>query len=141
MSAQPINNITQDFSQINASSQNGANNNNNSINKFNVKHNPCLLLDALNTCHIATQNIAEGLRHLHKQLAIFSLLDNPPPSTTRIDIMGLAHTGLSHKQAKHVFTYDHFNNPDPDFPKVESFTGFKPYLQLHLLRGWISRPK
>ena len=40
--------------------------------------------------------------------------------------MGLAHTGLSHKQAKHVFTYDHFNNPNPDFPKVESFTGFKP---------------
>ena len=44
------------------------------------------------TCHIATQNIRGGLSHLSKQIAILSLLTNPPPSTTRIDIFGLAHT-------------------------------------------------
>src|SRR2546421_9357253 len=91
-----------DSSQCAASSHNNSATNNN--NNFNVKHNPCLLLDSLNTCHMAaTQNIAGGLQHLHKQLAIFSLLDNPPPSTTRIDVMGYAHTGLSHKQAKHIW--------------------------------------
>ena len=42
------------------------------------------------TCHIATQNIRGGLSHLSKQIAILSLLTNPPPSTTRIDIFGLA---------------------------------------------------
>src|SRR5436189_5411095 len=30
--------------------------------------------------------------HLSKQIAILSLLTNPPSSTTRIDIFGLAHT-------------------------------------------------
>src|SRR5256714_1339770 len=52
------------------------------------------------TCHIATQNIRGGLSHLSKQIAILSLLTNPPPSTTRINIFGLTHTGLTVKQAK-----------------------------------------
>src|SRR5207248_1027539 len=53
------------------------------------------------TCHIATQNIRGGLSHLSKQVAILSLLTNPPPSTTRIDIFALA------------FTYDIFSNYKP----------------------------
>ena len=67
------------------------------------------------TCHIATQNIRGGLSHLSKQIAILSLLTNPPPSTTRIDIFGLAHTGLTVKQAKFAFTYDIFSNYKPFF--------------------------
>src|SRR6185312_243093 len=67
------------------------------------------------TCHIATQNIRGGLSHLSKQIAILSLLTNPPPSTTRIDIFGLAHTGLTVKQAKFAFTYDIFSNYKPYF--------------------------
>ena len=66
-------------------------------------------------CHIATQNIRGGLSHLSKQIAILSLLNNPPPSTTRIDIFGIAHTGLTTKQAKHAFTYDIFSNYKPYF--------------------------
>src|SRR5438067_1734047 len=67
------------------------------------------------TCHITTQNIRGGLSHLSKQIAILSLLTNPPPSTTRIDIFGLAHTGLTVKQAKFAFTYDIFSNYKPFF--------------------------
>jgi len=67
------------------------------------------------TCHIATQNIRGGLSHLNKQIAILSLLTNPPPSITRIDIFGLAHTGLTVKQAKFAFTYDIFSNYKPFF--------------------------
>src|SRR5205823_13981096 len=67
------------------------------------------------TCHIATQNIRGGLSHLSKQIAILSLLTNPLPSTTRIDIFGLAHTGLIAKQAKFAFTYDIFLNYKPFF--------------------------
>src|SRR3989440_11382544 len=67
------------------------------------------------TCHIATQNIRGGLSHLSKQIAILSLLTNLPPSTTRIDIFGLAHTGLTVKQAKFAFTYDIFLNYKPFF--------------------------
>src|SRR5436189_449054 len=67
------------------------------------------------TCHIATQNIRGGLSHLSKQIAILSLLTNPPSSTTRIDIFGLAHTGLTVKQAKFAFTYDIFSNYKPFF--------------------------
>src|ERR1043166_9068628 len=69
----------------------------------------------LETCHIATQNIRGGLSHLSKQISILFLLNNPPPSTTRIDIFGLAHTGLSIKQAKFAFTYDIFSNYKPFF--------------------------
>ena len=67
------------------------------------------------TCHITTQNIRGGLSHLSKQIAILSLLTNPLPSTTRIDIFGLAHTGLTVKQAKFAFTYDIFSNYKPFF--------------------------
>ena len=70
------------------------------------------------TCHIATQNIRGGLSHLSKQIAILSLLTNPPPSTTRIDIFGLTHTGLTVKQAKFAFTYDIFLNYKPFFFSV-----------------------
>src|SRR3989337_185034 len=67
------------------------------------------------TCHLATQNIRGGLSRLSKQISILSLLNNPPPSTTRIDIFGIAHTGLNIKQAKHAFTYDIFSNYKPFF--------------------------
>src|SRR5204862_5140433 len=60
------------------------------------------------TCHIATQNIRGDLSHL-------SLLTNPLSSTTRINIFGLAHTGLTVKQAKFAFTYDIFSNYKPFF--------------------------
>src|SRR5205823_14815054 len=67
------------------------------------------------TYHITTQNIRGGLSHLSKRIAILSLLNNPPPSTTRIDIFGLTHTGLNVKQAKFAFTYDIFLNYKPFF--------------------------
>src|SRR5947207_2488235 len=67
------------------------------------------------TCHIATQNIRGGLSHFSKQIAILSLLTNSPSSTTRIDIFGLAYTGLTVKQAKFAFTYDIFSNYKPFF--------------------------
>ena len=72
------------------------------------------------TCHIATQNIRGGLSHLSKQIAILSLLTNPPPSTTRIDILGLVHTGLTVKQAKFAFTYDIFSNYKPFFSSASN---------------------
>ena len=129
----------QNYSPLTASSsENSANiyNNNNNSATININNNfsprPCSsnsvsmqhigIGNSLNdqtslpdTCHIATQNIRGGLSHLSKQIAILSLLNNPPPSTTRIDIFGIAHTGLTTKQAKHVFKYDIFSNYKPYF--------------------------
>ena len=70
------------------------------------------------TCHIATQNIRGGLSHLSKQIAILSLLTNPPPSTTRIDIFGLAHTGLTVKLAKFALLMTFSQITSPSFPAL-----------------------
>src|SRR2546429_9672807 len=112
-------NIT--INQVSQPSNLATEKNNISTSTFTNKYNDTLNLtdthdDTLPpSLQIATHNIRGTLGHLSSQVALTSYMSPTDSPKSRIDILGLAHTGLTAKQSKHAFTYSQFADFKPYF--------------------------
>ena len=136
MIEQPINNISQlqniNFPTDDVTSDINNNNSSNNTNKFSdtLQNDPLIYKNKYNdkliltensdnslpaSLQIATHNIRSTLGHLSTQVAITSYMSPLNNDKSRLDILGFAHTGLTVKQSKHVFTYSQFKDFKPYF--------------------------